>query len=268
MIIPSTPGVPPAATGIYCLWNKITNQIYIGSSANLQKRIKQHFSSRCHNPYLKNSIKKYGKDNFSITWFKTNDFIAEEQKLLDYIFDNKIPSFNVAVKAGGNPGGSIEGQRLLCEAGGSYPRVPLFLINTKTKVLTPIESSYEGVRLGFGPQNHLSNYSKLNCLKRVKGCLVAKSEAEALEKLEAWLLSLGNNTIDKPIVLTLRESDSRSTLYKLANVNRSTFSKMFRKILNPSTGKPRCSAMQSKSDFNWYGTEVKTGDWFICTRAE
>lgn len=247
--------------GVYCLWNKITNQIYVGSSVNIQKRIKQHFSSQCQNPHLKSSIKKYGKDNFSITWFETNNFIAEEQKLLDYVFSNKIPSFNVAVKAGGGLlGGSIESQRFLSEAGGSSQRVPLFLICTKTKVLTWIESGCEGERLGLGPPCSLSNYSKPNCLKRVKTCLVARSEAEALKKFKAWLLIPENN----PIVLKLPPGVKQSTLYKLANVHSGNFSQMYNKVLNPSSGEPLCSAMQSKANFNWYGTEVKAGDWFSC----
>lgn len=271
--IPSTPGV-------YRLWNKITNKIYIGSAKNLGKRIPRRFSSRCQNPHLKHSIKKYGKDNFSITWFETNDFLEEEQTLLDYVFENKIPTFNVSRKAGGGLlGGSIEGHkalslkgksraelRLLSEASGSKKRVPLFLIDAETGFITRIDSSCEGERLGFGLRQQLSQYSKLNCLKRVKTCLVAQSKSEAKSKLEAWLLAPGNNTIDNPVVLTLGESDSQSTLWKLANVNHSNFSQMYRKVINPSSGKPLYFSMQSKSDFSWYGTEIKTGDWFRCTK--
>lgn len=134
----------------------------------------------------------------------------------------------------------------------------MFLIDTETKFLTRIESSCEGERLGFGLGSHLSNFSKPNCLNRVKNCLVARSEEEAIEKLEAWLLIPGNN----PIVLELPEGTKQSTLWKLANVHPSAFSSMFRKVLNPSTGKPLRSAVQSKADFNWYGVEVKAGDWF------
>lgn len=253
----------PSASGVYCLWNKITNQIYVGSAKDLSKRIKKHFSPRCQNPHLKSSIKKYGKENFSITWIETNDLLEEEQRLLDYVFNNSIPTFNIAVKAGGNPGGSIEGQRLLSEAGGGYQRVPLFLIDTEAGFITQIESSYEGERLGLGPSCSLSTYSKPNCLNRVKTCLVARSETEALEKLEAWLNIPRNN----PIVLELPEGTKQPTLYKLANVHNSNFSKMYKQVLNPSTGEPLYSAVQSKADFNWYGTEVKAGDWFRCTKA-
>ncbi len=266
----------PSKPGIYCLWNKITDFIYVGSSRNLQKRINKHFSPKCQNPHLKSSIKKHGRENFSISWHETEDFIDEEQKLLNFVFNpcNKIKTYNVAVKAGGNPGGSRERQRELslkgksrkewrelCEAGGGLKCIPLYLIDTKTQIVEKIESSYEGERLGLGSQKNLSTFSKITCLNRVKNCLVAKSEKEAKVKLESWLLIPKNN----PIVLILPENTEKSVLCKLANVNPGNFSQMYRKVLNPSTGEPLRSSMQSKADFNWFGTEVKAGDWFSCT---
>ena len=273
----------PPTSGVYCLWNKITNQIYVGSAQDLSKRIPKHFNSKCHNVYLKRSIKKYGENNFSITWIETgDDFQKIEQMLIDFVFTlESTLRFNIARKAGGNPGGSIEGQRALClkgksreelrleaEAGGSPKQVPLFLIDTETSFITRIESSCEGERLGFGLQQQFSNYSKPNCLNRVKTCLVAKSESEAMKKFEAWLQTPGNTTIDNPIVLALGKSDSQSALYKLANVNQGNFSQMYREAINPSTGEPLRFSMQSKADFNWYGTEVKAGDWFRCVKSK
>jgi len=160
-------------------------------------------------------------------------------------------------------GKSREELRELSEAGGSPKAVPLFLICTKTGLTTKIESACEGERLGLGSQQHLSNYSKPNCLNRVKTCLVARSEAEAKAKLEAWQLIPGNN----PIILKVPEGIKQSTLWKLADVNKGNFSQMYREALNPSTGEPRYYAMQSKADFNWHGTEVKAGDWFRCTNT-
>ena len=63
-------------SGIYCIWNTINNKIYVGSSEN---------------------------------------YLAEEQRLLDYIFANNIPKYNVAVKAGGGLlGGTKEQHIKLC----------------------------------------------------------------------------------------------------------------------------------------------------------
>ncbi len=151
--------------------------------------------------------------------------------------------------------------RELCEAGGGFKRVPLYLIDTKTQVITKIASSYEGEKLGLGLRSQLSALSKINCLNRVKNCLVAKSEKEAKVKLESWLLIPKNN----PIVLILPENTEKSVLCKLANVNPGNFSQMYNRVLRPSTGEPLRSSVQSKADFNWFGTEVKAGDWFRCT---
>ena len=93
----------PNASGVYCLWNKTTNQIYVGSAKNLKTRIKQHFSSQCQNSDLKQGIKNYGKENFSITWVETgDDFQKIEQTLIDFAFTLEPGSrFNIARKAGG-----------------------------------------------------------------------------------------------------------------------------------------------------------------------
>jgi hypothetical protein len=275
--IPSTPGV-------YCLWNKISNKVYVGSAKNLNARINQHFSPQCQNLDLKKEIKDYGEENFSVTWIETGrDFQKIEQTLIDFVFtlDPEL-RFNIARKAGGGLlGGTKEGHRELslkgkskaeyrelCEAGGGFQSVPLFMICTKTGLTTKIESSYEGERLGFGVGQSLSSFSKPDCLNRVKTCLVARSEAEAKAKLAAWLLIPGNGTIDNPIALKLPEGTKQSALWKLADVHRSNFSQMYRKVLNLSTGEPLYSAMQSKADFNWYGTAVKAGDWFRCTKLK
>jgi hypothetical protein len=261
MTIPNTPGV-------YCVWNKINNKVYVGSAKDLNARISKHFSSQCDRLKLKKEITDYGEENFSVTWHETEDLFPEEQKLLDFVFTLEPElRLNIARKAGGNPGGTIEGQRELCEAGGASKRVPLFLICTKTGLTTKIESACEGERLGLGRGPHLSNFSKPDCLKRAKTYLVARSEAEAKAKLEAWLLIPGSDTINNPIILKLPEGAKQSALWKLADVNGGNFSQMHREVLNPSTGEPLIQAMQSKADFSWYGTEVEQGSWFKCTKA-
>lgn len=58
--------------GIYAIYNKIDNKIYVGKSKNIEKRIKGHFSglrseyfnSKTVNRYLFNAFKKYGEENF------------------------------------------------------------------------------------------------------------------------------------------------------------------------------------------------------------
>lgn len=58
--------------GIYAIYNRIDNKIYVGKSKNIEKRIKGHFAglrseyfnSKTVNRYLFNAFKKHGEENF------------------------------------------------------------------------------------------------------------------------------------------------------------------------------------------------------------
>ncbi len=64
----------PEIPCVYLLQNKINNKIYIGKANSLKNRMKQHLNhARCKtnfNTPIKNSIIKYGWDNFSVTILK------------------------------------------------------------------------------------------------------------------------------------------------------------------------------------------------------
>lgn len=78
---------------IYKILNKITNQCYIGKALNgFKNRYKgvYWFNGKNVNSYLKNSIKKYGIDNFDIIIlhnieFKDNELLSklEKQEILN-----------------------------------------------------------------------------------------------------------------------------------------------------------------------------------------
>lgn len=57
--------------GVYQIRNIINNQIYIGSSKNIQKRWKQHIKALCENKhdniFLQNDWNNYGEDCFEFT---------------------------------------------------------------------------------------------------------------------------------------------------------------------------------------------------------
>ena len=57
--------------GVYQIRNIINNQIYIGSSKNIQKRWKQHIKALCENKhdniFLQNDWNNYGEDYFEFT---------------------------------------------------------------------------------------------------------------------------------------------------------------------------------------------------------
>ena len=54
-------------SGVYGIFSKIDNRVYIGSAKNFKKRKKDHFDklkSNCHgNKYLQNFVSKYGIEN-------------------------------------------------------------------------------------------------------------------------------------------------------------------------------------------------------------
>lgn len=70
--------------GIYLIKNKLTNQIYIGQSINIERRWKQHINSNDFgHSYIDNAIQKYGKDNFVlqiITKLPNNQFLLDEHE--------------------------------------------------------------------------------------------------------------------------------------------------------------------------------------------
>lgn len=65
-------------SGIYKITNIVTGRIYVGSAINLHNRKSFHFSEAQHNRYLKRSMKKYGKKNFT---FEVIEYCSPEQLL-------------------------------------------------------------------------------------------------------------------------------------------------------------------------------------------
>ena len=70
--------------GVYKITNIITNKFYIGSSNNIQDRLKRHFrelkNNRHPNKHLQASYNKYGKENFITNILEEcEDIISKEQ---------------------------------------------------------------------------------------------------------------------------------------------------------------------------------------------
>ena len=93
-------------SGIYQIRALHSNEVYIGSSVNLEKREKDHFRFLRYgthdNPKLQASYNKYGKDNFV---FEVLIF-CEPENCLDLEqehFDRLSPHFNIAKVAGKPP---------------------------------------------------------------------------------------------------------------------------------------------------------------------
>lgn len=79
------------SSGIYKITNTKNGMFYIGSSVNIKRRWSHHKSelknNRHHNQYLQNAYNKYGKECFVFEiLMKTEDTLAEEQRILDFYF--------------------------------------------------------------------------------------------------------------------------------------------------------------------------------------
>lgn len=145
--------------GIYCFINTINGKVYIGSSKDLDKRIKQHIKGKGSN-HLYNSICAYGLDAFIIkTWeidATPENLLLVEQIVIDELglFDKKGKpikrlTYNIACKTGGNPGGTKERQKELCEAAGGSKAKPFYIKSLEGLVVMQCESTYDTKVQGF-----------------------------------------------------------------------------------------------------------------------
>lgn len=93
--------------GIYCIKNTIDNNIYIGSSIDINKRKKQHFSAlknnKHHSRYLQRSFNKYKENNFSFSILEeceSENLLIREQHFIDIL----NPRYNICKIAGNSLG--------------------------------------------------------------------------------------------------------------------------------------------------------------------
>lgn len=94
-------------SGIYMLTNKLTDDIYVGQSIDLSKRLKKYFTlsyiSDRDELIIHRALKKYGYSNFSVTileYCDISDLNAREQ----YYFDTLNPQYNILKVAGSSRG--------------------------------------------------------------------------------------------------------------------------------------------------------------------
>lgn len=88
-------------SGIYKIENTINGKVYFGSSNNINKRKKQHFSSlkngsHC-NTHLQRSFNIYGEDNFifeAVEFCEEKNLLNIEQMYLDIYFDGSNRCYN------------------------------------------------------------------------------------------------------------------------------------------------------------------------------
>lgn len=83
--------------GVYCIFNKVTNEMYIGSSMNLGNRKTKHFTllknNKHQNHLLQNAVNQYGIENFEfcVLEYCTKFLLEKEQKFVNQL----NPSYNI-----------------------------------------------------------------------------------------------------------------------------------------------------------------------------
>lgn len=103
-----TYSAPKKSTGVYCIKNIITGDMYIGSSVNcLYTRWKDHYTllktNKHHNRHLQNAVNKYGIYLFIFGVLEYCDIdlcISREQQYIDVWH----PKYNIALIAGNTKG--------------------------------------------------------------------------------------------------------------------------------------------------------------------
>jgi group I intron endonuclease len=139
-------------SGIYMLTNKVTNDTYIGQSADISKRFKNYFNLS----YIKSkdsfiisrALIKYGYSNFSVTileYCDKSDLLVREQ----YYFDKLNPQYNILKIAGSS-------------------RYFKHSEETKAKISKSLKGIYVKEKSALFGRSHTEETKKLMSLKKAK----------------------------------------------------------------------------------------------------
>lgn len=115
-------------SGIYCIRNKFNNMIYIGSSINIENRIREHRNklnkNKHENPKLQNAWNKYGGDNFEfiILSYETESKLRYNEQLYIHLFGSldRNQGYNISegtstcvLKGENNPRSSLTNKQVV-----------------------------------------------------------------------------------------------------------------------------------------------------------
>lgn len=182
------------STCIYQIKNHITDQCYIGKTEqSVQTRFKRHLSNaaRGDETYFYRSIRKYGKDNFSVQILEITTKELLDSKEIYYIKSLK-PEFNMTT---GGDGGSTTHTRMWVNDG-----VQNKYIFKEDKIP---EGFVKGRLCKFNDPQFQSNMSK-----------------RAQSKIDFTKRNIGNKWNNKPVVINGVEYVSRKHAMEQLNITK------------------------------------------------
>lgn len=126
--------------GVYKVTNLQTNKYYIGSSKDILKREKYHFSrlknNKHFNKHLQNSFNKYGVDSFTfeiikeMSNFNKNELLKLEQHYIDIEKESNLYNLTLITNSGGS----------------DILSIPVYLLDLSGKIINKFESISEASR--------------------------------------------------------------------------------------------------------------------------
>jgi len=138
--------------GIYCIKNLITNKVYIGSSVNIQSRLKTHKHSLLNNKHhslkLQRSYNKHGIEIFSFEILELCDKKDLEKNEKEWI--NHFNSFNNGYNSTDEVGSPWRGKKQPIEIKKLQNCIPVKLIDPSGNVIESYSIK------GFAKENNLS----------------------------------------------------------------------------------------------------------------
>jgi len=205
-------------SGVYGIFSKIDDRVYIGSAKNFKKRKKDHFDklkSNCHgNKYLQNFVNKYGIENID---FKVLSNCPSEYciKLEQWFLNQHSNKFNIRLIAESNYGlkASDETKQKMSEKRkGKAVRGYGFTVSEKTKN----KMSESGKKKIFSEEHKLN--LKLAAQKRAKELSESKKgENNNFAKLNwdnVYFIRSSNKSVKE---LANEFNVSITTIYKIKN---------------------------------------------------
>lgn len=174
--------------GVYAITNKINGKVYVGSSADIEKRWNYHrreLSKNSHkNKHLQNAWNKYGENNFEFTIVEACE--KEEQYAVEQTHLNKASHspdlyYNQHYRATGT---AIRTKLWTTE---EYNDLKTYWLNNGTMKLH--EYGRQKYKVGSGPLNKLiSKYKKETDERPPNPFKFTLSSAQMNELLDYWLM--------------------------------------------------------------------------------